>query len=394
MQFFTRQFRHIKKGGSEELLRKIKLFLNIITKKFRIILTFLYRFCSFPLLKFYQLVTPVIYIEDLTKYLRQASPSKHLVTGKQKITKKPICIYTRVWGSFSNLYDSILMRSLFQQGNILELLKDGYQVKLSVHILESEMLIINNIINKYLNTLSDQQLKLLSFELVKYSNKIDIIENSLSNNIKKCIANESICIMATPDMFFGNNSISNIVKINMGRELCIAAVHFRVNDNEFKELLGATSQEISNPCLVSMSMRSPHQTLRDSFIEKENCSFATGLTIQRISDHSFATTFRAPSIFLANFTQGDLKYFLNHPFNHWDHEWPTQLMVEGRYKCIGSSDAFFSVELTEPESHLCIHNSEIGNDEHMHHTSLHKELHRNFVVIVTSANSIETNSKN
>ena len=63
-------------------------------------------------------------------------------------------------------------------------------------------------------------------------------------------------------------------------------------------------------------------------------------------------------------------------------------MVEGRYKCIGSSDAFFATELTEPDSHLLIHKSAIGNDEH-DHSVLHKELHRNFLVIVTSSEPIE-----
>ena len=392
MNFIARQIKHIQQGGSVELIRKINLLFKIISRILTAIFIPLYRFLNYPLLKFYQFATPKIYMEDLTSYLRQASVNNHTLLEESKIKKKSICLFTRVWGGFINYYDVTLMRSLFQEGNILQLLKDGYQVTLNVHILESEAIIINEIIKKYCNTLSSDFSQSIIIDLIKYHSTLEIIENSLSNSIRECISNKSIFFMANPDTFYGNYSISNIVKLNMGRQLCIASVHFRVNDADFLRRLDKTNGSISNPSLVTLAMRSPHQTLRDSFIERENCSYATGLTVQRISDCSFAATFRAPTVYLANFNQSDLKYFKNHPFNNWDHEWPTNLMLEGRYKCIGSSDAFFAAELTGPQSHLCIHNSEIGNDEHEHHKVLHKELHRNFLVIVRSSEPIETAS--
>jgi len=395
LHFLVKQYQEIQDRGFTEFLRKIKLTFVIISRIFKNIFVPTYRIIKYPLLKFYQLLTPLVYLEDITNYFKRASVKSQKINKgkKQNSSDKSVIVYTRVWGKFINYYDFILMRSLFQSGNLLALLEDGYRVTLSVHILKSDVDEVNNIIYKYKNKLIDRHSNLLIIDVLQYDNVINIKEYSLINNIKKCISIPSPCIMAAPDTFFGNFSLLNIIKINMGRNLCIAALHFRVNDVEFLELLdkNVNDEKIPNPRLVTLALLSPHQTLRDSFIEKENCSFLTGLTVVRISNKSYAATFRAPTIYLANYNLDDLKYFSSRPYTantDYDHEWPTNLMVEGRYKCIGSSDVFFAAELTEPKSHILIHNSEVGNDEH-DHSVLHKELHRNFLVIVTSSEHIE-----
>jgi len=169
----------------------------------------------------------------------------------------------------------------------------------------------------------------------------------------------------------------------MNRNLCIAAVHLRVDESIFLRLIGNIPGEISNAQLVSLSLKAPHQNLTDSFIDKEmNCSYISGISIQKINSNIYTVTHRLPAIFLANFNKSDIKYFTRYSFNAWDHAWPSLLIKQRRYKVVGSSEVFFMTELTKASSHICPNLSSYGNDDYQVTEYIHKEINRNFAVIL------------
>ncbi len=391
-EFLFNQYSDIKTGGLPALFHKL---MRVKYLAFRTINMPLYRLAAFPL-KLFRLAAPNAYLEAVTKDVATLIIRHRSVNKAGQYQSKTIRIYTCVWGGHLNLYDVVLMRSLFQKGNIPELLALGYKVRLTVHTLDSDIPIVNGIIEKHARSIPIEYRNLLELDLIQYPDTYLVKALALKDTIKKCIDESSTFIMAPSDTFFGDFSLSNIVRMNMGRNLCIAAVHLRVNDSEFLSRLREVKGEISNAQLVALTMQSAHQNLKDSFIEKVNCARNSGLSSQRISDCSFAVTARLPTVHLANFNRNDLAFFQNNGGNSWDHIWPTRLMVDGRYKVIGASDVFFMAETTEPNTHLCATNGEVGDDDfqgydfHGHGIALHKEIGRNFWVMVTSATPIDS----
>lgn len=302
--------------------------------------------------------------------------------------KKPIFIFTAVWGDMVQLYDTVLMRSLFQGGNIPALVKSGHRIEFHVHVLPDNIDFILETIKKYQEAsgidCSNLIVKINPLTTEKrFLRKSRIsIENAVIQTATECINNNALFLMACPDHFFGNNSIMNLVKLNMNRNLCIAGVHLRVDETKFLDFLEHNKNEISNPELVSLSMELGHSTLYDAFITKEmNSSYISGISIQEMNNNLYSVTHRLPAIWLANFIKKDLK-LLSKNFSNYDHKWPSDLMSEKRFKLVGSSDLFYAVELTKSNSHLCKLEPHPGNDDYQSDTVPHKEINRNFVVVL------------
>lgn len=359
-----------------------KVYLFLVLKKILFLLLF-------PIHFLIRKFSPLVFLEYVTLILRKAKVNINVKGKLEKtsmLSKRKIYFFTCVWGRHVHLYDAILMRSLFQSGNIPSLLADGYSIELHVHTLESDVNEVIKVIDKYKATRCIND-RILTTKLTSYHGNKIIQNNALIKTISLCIEHNAMFVPAAPDSFFGNYSIRNIVKLNMDRNLCIAGVHLRVNENEFLSLLKKYPHEISNPELVNLTFKSAHQNLYDSFIEnEENCSYIGGIAIQKIDNNTYAVTHRLPTVYLANFNKSDLKYFSKKSFNCWDHEWPSLLMAESRYKLIGCSDLFYLAEATESNFHICENLKSFGNDDYQHKAQcFHKEINRNFVVILNSA---------
>jgi hypothetical protein len=80
--------------------------------------------------------------------------------------------------------------------------------------------------------------------------------------------------------------------------------------------------------------------LEYSDISKLNTSKDTGISIQRINNETVLLTNRLPTIHIANFCEGDLRYFKRRPFEDFDHRWSSKLTADVRYKMSGTSDTF------------------------------------------------------
>lgn len=267
--------------------------------------------------------------------------SKRVKLGKIHTSNNPkkIIFFTYIEENSVSNYEQVLMRSLFQSGNIPALLEQGYLIELCVYAQESDKLMINKIIDEYQNNLPEMHKQFFQVNLNGFpSPQIVTFKNAFFKTMQLCLQSDAYCFMAAADIFFGNHSINNMVKLTMGRDLCIASLHLKVEKEHFLKLIHEVSYEVSNNTLVSKALKSAHK------------NHLTEISIQPVIDHLFSATCREPIVFLMSFHESDLKYFSKYTFNHWNHAWPALLMKQRRYKVTGSSELFFAVEMEEGAS--------------------------------------------
>lgn len=370
-RLILKQYREIRQGGMFIFKRKIVAFPPLIRSLCRDFVQ-----SARNLLNKSNLLLGIKYETSLPKNRRSGEPS-------QIVISKNIIVFTYVWGSFVLYYDKVLMRSLFQSGNIPALLQQGYLIELRVYTQESDQLVVEAIIEKYQDTLPESgkvglQVSLKSFRSpLKFS-----LDNAFFETMQLCVQSNAYFFSAFPDCFFGNHSMSNAVALAMGRNLCVLGLPFRVDDKKFLNAIQQDSNEISNRKLVGLALKHPFKTILESFIGADvNASYFTGMTIQPITSDMFAVTFRIPSMHLASFTESDLNYFSKHTYENLDHGWPTLLLKQERCKIVGSSELFFLAEVTQENTHYTpVLNHVYGNDSYLGYSLplIHTELNRNF----------------
>lgn len=206
----------------------------------------------------------------------------------------------------------------------------------------------------------------------------------LVESVAYCVHNPAPMFLASPDVFFGNGSLNNLLSYGARKDVCIAALHVRVDRDRFLKWIKDVEGEVSNPVLATKGMEMLSQSWASSFIDQNrNCSWHAGTAVQKIKDKLWAVSFRIPTVYLARLNQSDLNYFSNNcDYGHWDHSWPEHLIKDNRYKFSGSSDLFFAVELTAPENNQATcRDNDLWNDECIN-KKLHSETNRNFLAII------------
>lgn len=170
------------------------------------------------------------------------------------------------------------------------------------------------------------------------------------DEMKACLAQDAAMLMITPDMFFGDGSIGNLLAIAGDQKLCVAAPHVRVNRDEFLDELPLAMKRgsMSNAHLVAMAMHHLHRTWKqaDPYEPVNNC-YWSGVAIRQLGPKLWSVQHRLPNIFLAWFRPEDLAFWDGHEKRGlWDHHWPSPVMEAQRHRTICSSDGFFAAELT------------------------------------------------
>ena len=309
-----------------------------------------------------------VWLEDISE--RQPWDTPPIIS--EEPVKKHIVVWTVMWGQKTiDMYKACLLRSLWQPGNLPELLADGYTVEFRIDCTEYE--------SSYIAKENPKKMIVQAWP----KGRLNPL-SALWTMMKYCYENNYIFVMGMPDQFIGNGSLTNMIKVAAGRPLCLAGLHLRVDEELFSTYLKANPYAVlSNRQLVRMSIKDmPHGNTINSFIDKPNVSYVSGLFIQEITPNLYAIIHRLPTIFIASFRKNDIGYMRD--FGCWDHEWPTYLMMQKRFKFIGSSELFYSVEMTEKDSHYCGPlNSPAGNDEIASSTARHKEINRNFVGVIS-----------
>jgi hypothetical protein len=282
---------------------------------------------------------------------------------------KKILFGTIVYDKYIDIFETVCLRSLKQKGNIPALLKDGYEIRY------------------YIYTLSDENLQRVKKIRIKGVN-IEVFHFSEIDNTKllhamigQSIGQDSRLLFISPDYFIGDGSLFNICSHQSNGNMCLAALHMRVDFDKFVRVLDNEKGSISNPKLVTLAMENLHKSWGESFINKEeNNSYFSGSAVQKVNKNLWDVSFRIPTVFLAKFEEVDK---VNLPqFDYWDWEWPAALINDNRYKYIGSSDMFFAVELTKEKENIpCTQGGSLWNDS-FRVQKPHSEINRNFLAVL------------
>jgi len=183
---------------------------------------------------------------------------------------------------------------------------------------------------------------------------------SLKGAIRHCIEQRCRLLLVMPDTLIANGGISNMRSYARGKPVSVAAPHLRVTAfPQHRKTLKAAD-------LVSHALNSkPHQSVSDSFSDKDNGTRKGGISLTRINDHLTTIIHYLPTVYLAWFEESDAAFFDRAiAFRDWDHEWDAHLDREGRLRVVCDSEFFFAIELTEPGMNLIEITPESRLEEH------------------------------
>ena len=187
---------------------------------------------------------------------------------------------------------------------------------------------------------------------IEFGSAGECLHNALIAEIKRCVALGVPMIMAPPDTFWGDGSLGNLIASAGDARICVAATHARVETEAF--LNAIPEEDIDNPALVGIAMKTLHATWRDAFADLDRTNtWWSGTSIRQISQNLWSVQHFLPTVYYAHFTEGDIHFFeAAKRFGQWDHHWPAMLVRHQRHRVIGSSDAVFMAELTEPNRNI------------------------------------------
>ena len=321
MKKISDHFRDLQNKGYKEFFRKIKDFLFSITfqpiNKFLFVLYLGYRFAIYKKINF-----------NNKKY-------KKIIFGTVIFGKK-----------FENSFINYTLQSLIQNKNIPSLLKQGFKIKFIISLEYNENLekkICDKINLVLLN--KNYQIEFHHNENMKSS-----LLNQYLNKIYEQSVNENAIIWsAHPDHCYSNGSVSNLISMIDSDDCCIAAPHFRVDEDKFIKVFNLNNSEAyNNHEFINVSINCFHKSLLKSFDnQKLNNSWLTGISIKKIHKNKMFVNHIVPTVFVAKINKSDLKFFKKRTYNSFDMSWPSKLLIEKRLRFVSSSDIFFAIELTE-----------------------------------------------
>lgn len=178
--------------------------------------------------------------------------------------------------------------------------------------------------------------------------------------MRQCALDKAQMLTAPPDTIFADGTIKTLLEYGEQPDTCVAVPHPRVLPSILDDL-GA--EPPTNGQLVTLALaKHPHNAWitsnQDLAINGVNVG---GVNWQKTNENTWAVQHRLPTVYLANFTENDRKFFSKPwggqapQYGMWDHEWPGAELIgpqppeisRQRWRMIGSSDAAFIVELTE-----------------------------------------------
>lgn len=370
IKLIVKNVNDIKKGGYYVLERKIKYTINQIKGKIKKILKathdLIFFFVDYPRQRWLGEIYTFSFVRIFDRKKYEISKKKNRVK-----------LYTIVYGKHVVYLEKVLLKSLFSENNIKAILDDGIEVELRMFTLNAHCDEVKKIVSDKIAENNFGILKKIDYKITAERIE-DIHLKSREIIIKECLVENSAMIMALPDFYFGNGSLLNLIKLGLNGGNCIAGMHLRVNDEEFVREIN-DHHDVSNVNLVKLTLKHKHQNTVVSF----SGDFA-GFKITQIESDKFIVEHRVPNIWLANFEKKDLLYFKNRPFQAWDHQWPTSLILESRYKLIGSTDLFFVAEVTEKDSHIVDLEVTLNQKKYNTEGYMHKVINNTFLISMSA----------
>lgn len=178
----------------------------------------------------------------------------------------------------------------------------------------------------------------------------DILMAAMRDHARRCVDADDALLAVQPDHLFGEGSIAAMKVIAAeNRRLCVAMAHPRVLADDFLDAL--PDGPMQNAEMVSLAMRHLHPSFAKSDMALDEINtWLGGVSWRELGPSLWGVTVNSPTVFLAQLVGDDLGHFGE--AGSWDHTWPATLMDEQRQRLIGSSDAAFTVELTDRHTHI------------------------------------------
>ena len=266
--------------------------------------------------------------------------------NNDKLKSDKIIFGTVVWGDFIKLYTKFTLPSLLASHNIPLLISSGYKIKLLIST--------NRDINfeKNIRILISKHININKVEIEFHHNenmKSSLLNQYLNKIYEQSVNENAIIWSAHPDHCYSNGSVSNLISMIDSDDCCIAAPHFRVDEDKFIKVFNLNNSEAyNNHEFINVSINCFHKSLLKSFDnQKLNNSWLTGISIKKIHKNKMFVNHIVPTVFVAKINKSDLKFFKKRTYNSFDMSWPSKLLIEKRLRFVSSSDIFFAIELTE-----------------------------------------------
>lgn len=205
-------------------------------------------------------------------------------------------------------------------------------------------------------------------------------EQDIQSEIENCLRTKSPFLMAPPDTIFSNGAIPTLIEAGRQPKTVVGMVHTRVNPSFLDAIPSMTGAQ-----LVSRAWEHLHRSWKWSEVKEFTNSNVGGVSWKKLSSHLVQVQHRLPTPYLVNFKPSDLEYFRHEQFSVWDHEWPTKLVNEERWRYIGSSDAAYAVEVTEERMNCAASEYTDPNEPDVFGRELsHNKLNRQVLAILRS----------
>lgn len=323
------------------------------------------------------------------KYKRDRLIDRVFSTDPQYNSSNRLHLCTIAWDNHLSLFFDIALPSLLQPGNIPSLVANGYLVSHTVYTTDVNACAeaIFHFSSNYTDPLVISYLRSIHVVQLKCQTHHDKLLEGLRIHLRTCYQNESYFFMASPDQFLGNKSLYLSFLSILGKNIWFAAGHPRVNLESISDYLKSKTtfdSPISNSELVSLAFSHLHPSAMSCFdgLFQGSSTNTThvGLSIRQISDNIYCCVHSLPSPWLGWVAAADIKYFENTAsFNNFDREWLRILTLENRIKVSGSSDLFFTIELTPTNSnHSHSIPDQLSNDL-CHSRAFHNILYNHYV---------------
>lgn len=239
-----------------------------------------------------------------------------------------------------------------QPSNIPKLIAEGHVVRVCVYCLPHEMPILADRV-KHLGA----PLEFHPFEIAPEHRDRAVLRavqaSCLLQHAERCMAEDAFLIPASSVTLWADGSLYNVFKVCEETDCATACIYLLAEgDTVSRELPDdafALSTPWSAPELASLTFDHLHFGSRSTLNRDTSMCHLTGLGIQQLSPTLFAARIQVPSVACIKFKPEDVALLkLENDFRFWDSWFPAQLIRDGRYTFLASSELAYQVNLMRP----------------------------------------------
>lgn len=218
---------------------------------------------------------------------------------------------------------------------------------------------------------------------------------ALRESVKRSIERNTRLLVAPPDEFWGNGSLSNLCLYARGRNFSVATSHLRVTPDIEPDLMASIRHfTLSNAQLVTLAFQYLAPGTAQQFDELDpNATWTGGMSIRKIRYGLWTLVNHVPSPRLVYLQEDDMRYFKRfNTVGFWDHALPARLVPHNlrvqrgdptsRLRIIADSDLFFTVERTIPGQNIERTTAGMCGNDLYHVRRPHNELCQSLVTVL------------